>query len=151
MSQLSYSFGSVDSELQSSPVIVTVMVAAAQERERHDELAWPLDPLMEMLMRFENDAQLDAMIAQIFQVVLRCGTAYAALREKNKGMISLFVSTRRAHQRISTGARHVECRSRMGSITLAAIWRRCVSIWCNVCVNNSLSRCSCATRTGRGG
>ena len=39
-------------------------------KEKHDDLAWPLDPLMEMLMRFESEAQLAAMVAHIFQAPL---------------------------------------------------------------------------------
>ena len=45
----------------------TVAAHEKEMRKQHDELMGPLDPLLDRLMSFENELQLEAMITQIFQ------------------------------------------------------------------------------------
>lgn len=77
-----------------SPYSITVRGGRGRQvQEKHDELAWPLDPLMEMLMQFENEAQLNAMISQIFKVPrVTCALPY--LESAPHACASSFVSLR---------------------------------------------------------
>ena len=43
-------------------------IKAEERGDAHNELTWPLDPLLEALLRFENELELRGLIDRVFRL-----------------------------------------------------------------------------------